>query len=157
MWIFAREPDGGWTRVKVLDFALESRSYYIHDLEPGRVYRAEVHVVDRHGRERLVPRSSNEMMLPPVGPSPLVDDRFMRILWSEPMQRLLRNSRAGGPFPEDVRQQLARLSDWSRFAGRVWGGSAGGMGGRPFSATSSPSLPPSSPSSPWGPSDGEDR
>jgi len=154
MWIFAREPDGGWTRVKVLDFALESHSYYVHDLEPGRTYRAEIHVVDRQGRDRLVPRSSNEMMLPPVGPSPVVDDRFMRILWSEPLQRLLRSSRAGGPFPEDVRQQLARLSDWSRFAGRVWGGSAGGMGGRPFSPTSSPSLPPSSPSSPWGWSDG---
>ena len=155
MWIFAREPDGGWTRVKVLDFALESRSYYIHELEPGRIYRAEIHLVDRQGRERLVPRSSNEMMLPPVGPSPVVDDRFMRILWSEPLQRLLRGSRAGGPFPEDMRQQLARLSDWSRFAGRVWGGSAGGMGGRPFSATSAPSSP-SSPAAPWGGSDGED-
>ena len=155
LWIFAREPDGAWTRVRVLDFALESRSYYIHDLEPGRVYRAEIHVVDRQGRERLVPRGSNEMMLPPVGPSPIIDDRFMKILWSEPLQRLLRESRSGGSFPEDVRQQLARLSDWSRFAGRVWGGSAGGMGGRPFSATSSPSLPPSSPSSPWGSRDGE--
>lgn len=157
MWVFAREPDGGWTRVRILDFALESRSYYIHDLEPGRIYRAEVHVVDRQGRERLVPRSSNEVMLPPIGPSAVVDDRFMRILWSEPLQQLLRKARAGGPFPEDVRQQLARLSDWSRFAGRVWGGSAGGMGGRPFSASSSPSLAPSSPSSPWGSSDGEDH
>ena len=156
MWIFAREPDGGWTRVKILDFALESRSYYIHELEPGRVYRAEIHLVDRQGRDRHVPRSSNEMMLPPVGPSPVVDDRFMRILWSEPLQRLLRGSRAGGPFPEDVRQQLARLSDWSRFAGRVWGGSAGGMGGRPFSPPSAPSSP-SSPAAPWGGSDGEDR
>jgi hypothetical protein len=145
LWIFAREPDGGWTRVRVLDFALESRSYYIHDLEPGRIYRAEVHVVDRQGREKLVPRGSNEMMLPPVGPSPIIDDRFMRILWSEPLQRLLRDTRAGGAFPEDVRQQLARLSDWSRFAGRVWGGSGGMGGGRPFSATSSPSRP-SSPS-----------
>jgi hypothetical protein len=156
MWVFAREPDGGWTRVRVLDFALESRSYYIHELEPGRIYRAEIHLVDRQGRERLVPRTSNEMMLPPVGPSPVVDDRFMRILWSEPLQRLLRSSRAGGPFPEDVRQQLARLSDWSRFAGRVWGGSAGGMGGRPFSPTSAPSSP-SSPTAPWGWSDGEDH
>lgn len=157
LWVFAREPDGGWTRVRVLEFALESRSYYVHDLEPGRVYRVEIHAVDRQGRERLVPRASNEMMLPPVGPSAVIDDRFMRILWSESLQRLLREARAGGPFPEDVRQQLARLSDWSRFAGRVWGGSAGGMGGRPFSATSSPSLPPSSPSSPWGHNDGEGR
>lgn len=149
IWVFASEPDGRWTRVRVVDFALESRSYYLHDLDPGRVYRAEIHVVDRHGREKLVPRVSNAMMLPPVGPSPIIDDRFMRILWSEPLQRLLRDARPGAPFPDDVRAQLARLSDWSRFSGRVWGGSAGGMGGRPFSPTSSPSQP-SSPSSPWG-------
>lgn len=155
LWVFVREPDGAWTRVRVVEFALESRSYYLHDLEPGRVYRAEIHVVDRQGRERLVPRGSNEMMLPTVGPSPIIDDRFMRILWSEPLQRLAREPRAGGPFPEDVRQQLGRLSDWSRFAGRVWGVSAGGMGGRPFSPTSSPSAPPSSPSSPWGNGGGE--
>jgi uncharacterized protein len=94
-------------------------------------------------------------MLPPVGLSAIIDDRFMRILWSEPLQHLLREPRPGAPFPEDVRAQLARLSDWSRFAGRVWGGSAGGMGGRPFSPTSSPSVP-TSPSSPWSRTDGED-
>ncbi len=156
IWVFASEPDGRWTRIRVVDFALESRSYYVHDLDPGRVYRAEIHVVDRHGREKLVPRVSNEMMLPPVGPSPIIDDRFMRILWSEPLQRLLREAHPGTPFPDDVRAQLARLSDWSRFSGRVWGGSAGGMGGRPFSPTSSPSAP-SSPSSPWGGSGGGQR
>jgi uncharacterized protein len=156
LWVFAREPDGRWTRVRALDFALESRSYYIHDLEPGRVYRAEIHVIDRLGKDKLLPKASNEMMLPPVGPSPIIDDRFMRILWSEPLQRLLREAHPGGPFPDDVRAQLARLSDWSRFAGRVWGGSAGGMGGRPFSPVSAPSSP-SSPSSPWGRSDGEGR
>ncbi len=155
LWIFARGTDGGWSRVRTVDFALESRSYYVHDLEPSGVYRAEIHVVDRLGKDRLLAQPSNEMMLPPVGLSPIIDDRFMRILWSEPLQRLLRETRPGAPFPEDVRAQLARLSDWSRFAGRVWGGSAGGMGGRPFSPTSSPSVP-TSPSSPWGRTDGED-
>src|SRR6266542_1200293 len=152
--LFAPRPDGRWTRIRAVDFALESRSYYIHDLEPGRVYRAEIHVVDRQGRDKLLAKASNEMMLPPVGPSPVIDDRFMRILWSEPLQRLLREAHPGGPFPDDVRAQLARLSDWSRFAGRVWGGSAGGMGGRPFSPASAPSSP-SPPSSPWGRTDGE--
>jgi uncharacterized protein len=151
LWIFLRDPDGRWTRLRTLDFALESRSYYVHDLEPGRVYRAEIHIVDPQGREKLVPRASNEMMLPPVGPSPIIDDRFMRILWSEPLQRLLREAHPGSPFPDEVRAQLARLSDWSRFGGRLWGGSAGGMGGRPFS----PTAAPSSPSSSWSRSDGE--
>jgi hypothetical protein len=159
VWLFARERDGNWTRVRTIDFALESRSYYVHDLEPGRVYRAEIHIVDAHGRQNLLPSKSNEMMLPPVGPSPIIDDRFMRILWSEPLQRLLRQTYAGGPFSHELREQLMRLSDWSRFGGGSWGGSgvgmagmgegAGGMGGRPFSPTSSPSAS-SSGTWPWG-------
>ena len=58
-----------------------ARGYYVHDLDAGRVYRAEIHAVDARGRERLVGRPSNEMMLPPLGPSPVVDDRFIRIPW----------------------------------------------------------------------------
>jgi hypothetical protein len=164
LWVFVREPSGAWTKVRALDFALESRSYYIHDLEPGRVYRAEIHVVDRAGRERLLPKASNEMMLPAVGPSPIIDDRFMRILWGEPLQRLMRESRPGGPFPDDIRAQLARLSDWSRFQGTAGGGSAsasaageaaGGIGGRP----TSPWVRPTSGGfpSPWGGKGGEGR
>jgi hypothetical protein len=155
LWIFALGSDGAWRRVRAIDFALESRSYYVHDLEPNDVYRAEIHVVDRHGADRLVARPSNEMMLPPSGPSPIVEDRILRILWGEPLQRLLRDPHPGAPFPEDVRSQLARLSDWSRFVGRPAGASAGGMGGRP----SSPGSPPFSPSpSPSGShADGEGR
>ncbi|HET9595630.1 MAG TPA: DUF4912 domain-containing protein, partial [Anaeromyxobacteraceae bacterium] len=161
IWVFAQERDGGWTRVRVLDFALESRSYYVHDLDAGRVYRAEIHVVDRTGRDRLLPRSSNLMMLPAVGPSPIIDDRFMRILWAEPLQRLLARAQAGGHFPEDVREELARLSDWSRFqaqggsSGGVGGVLGGGMGGRPSSPWMRPTSS-SSPSSPWGRPGGED-
>ncbi|MFL5300298.1 MAG: DUF4912 domain-containing protein [Anaeromyxobacteraceae bacterium] len=172
LWIYAREASGGWTKVREVDFALESRSYYIHDLDPGGVYRAEIHVVDRAGRAKLLPRSSNEMMLPPLGPSPVIDDRFMRILWSEPLQRLLRDARPGGAFPEDVRAQLARLSDWSRFQSSAGGGvesaagglgaagagagasSAGGIGGRPTSPWVRPS---SSGMGPWGGTDGKGR
>jgi len=165
LWIFVREASGAWTRLRTLDFALESRSYYVHDLEPGRVYRAEIHVVDRGGKDKILPRASNEMMLPQVGPSPVIDDRFMRILWGDPLQRLLRETKPGGAFPEEVRAQLARLSDWSRFQSTVGGGGqsagggaaaggAGGIGGRP----SSPWLRPSSaPSSPWGGRSGEGR
>jgi uncharacterized protein len=175
LWIYAREPSGAWTKVREVDFALESRSYYIHDLHPGRIYRAEIRVVDRAGRTKLLPRTSNEMMLPPVGPSPVIDDRFMRILWSEPLQRLLRAAIPGGAFPEDVRAQLARLSDWSRFQSSAGGGvesaaggfgaagpgaggggasGAGGIGGRPTSPWVRPS---SSGMGPWGGKDGEGR
>jgi hypothetical protein len=145
IWVFAGLPGGGWERVRVLGFALESRGWYVHDLDPGRVYRAEIHLVDRN-QDRLLPRPSNAVMLPPVGPSPLVDDRFARILWSQHLAGWLAEWRAGGPFADDLRDQLARLSDWSRFGGGVSSGGAGGAGGR----VGSPSGPPGSPSSPWG-------
>ncbi len=145
LWIFSRGPGGGLERIRALDFALESRGFYVHDLEPGRAYLAEVHAVDSRGRDRRVGAPSNEIALPAVGPSPLVDDRFALIPWELPLSRWLKEVRRGGPFSEELRALLARLSDWSRFAGRTWGGSAGGMGGRPFSPTGGPSSPDHSP------------
>ncbi|WP_248345526.1 DUF4912 domain-containing protein [Anaeromyxobacter paludicola] len=147
LWVFGQRADGGWDRVRTMEFALESRSFYVHDLEPGRVYRAEVHLLDRRGQERALSQPSNDVLLPPFGPSPILDDRFARIPWGESLIRWLRQSVAGGAFSPDLRAQLARLSDWSRFGpGKTWGGSgssgAGGMGGRPSS--------PGSPNGPWG-------
>lgn len=143
LWVYARA-GGGWERVRTIDFALEARGYYVHDLDPGRVYRAEIHAVDRYGHERLLGRPSNEMMLPPLGQSAIIDDRFIRIPWDMPLGKLLGPGHAGGPFSEEARALLARLSDWSRFSARG-GGSAGGMGGRP----TSPGM--TSPSSPFAP------
>jgi hypothetical protein len=154
--VSVRESGGEWATARTIEFALESRSYYVHDLASGRVYRAEIHLVDRAGRDALLARPSNEIQLPPAGPSLVVDDRFMYLPWGEPLKRLLREARPGGPFSEELRAQLSRLSDWSRFAGRAWGGwggSAGGMGGRPFSPVSSPS----SPAGAWGRPDGKGR
>jgi len=117
----------GWDQVRSIEFAIESRGFYVHDLDPGRVYRAEIHAVDRRGTSRPVGRGSNEMMLPPLGPSPVIDDRFIRIPWDMPLGRLLGPGHAGGPFSDEARALLARLSDWSRFGGG--GGSIGGIGG----------------------------
>lgn len=151
LWIYVKTEGGAWERARVLDLALESRSWYVHDLEPGRTYRAEIHLVDAR-EDRLLPRASNEMQLPPAGPSPIVDDRYARLRWEEHLARWLAEWRRGGPFAEELRRQLLSLSDWSRFAGETWGGaSAGGMGGRP----SSPAGPPGSPSGPPGPRGGE--
>ena len=148
--IFARS-GAGWDPVRTSDFALESRGFYVHDLEPGRVYRAEIHAVDRSGQSRRLGRGSNEMMLPPLGPSPVIDDRFIRIPWEVPLGRLLGPGHAGGPFSDEARALLARLSDWSRFAARPGAGSAGGPGGRPTSPGAWPSSPGvSSPTSPFG-------
>ncbi|HEY6104597.1 MAG TPA: DUF4912 domain-containing protein [Anaeromyxobacteraceae bacterium] len=140
LWVFGRAGEG-LERVRTLEFALEARSFYVHDLEPGRAYLAEVHAVDGRGQERRLGSPSNEVTLPAAGVSALVDDRFARIPWDLPLSRWLKEIRRGGPFSEELRALLARLSDWSRFAGRTWGGSAGGMGGRPFSPTGGPSSP----------------
>jgi len=142
IWLFA-EAGERWDRLRTLEFALESRGFYLHDLEPGRTYRAEIHAIDGRGHERLVGRSSNAVRLPPVGPSPIIDDRFARIPWDMPLGRLLGPGHPGGPFSDEARALLARLSDWTRFAGGTWG-SAGGMGGRPFSPTSPPGGRPGS-------------
>jgi hypothetical protein len=140
IWIFARSGEG-WDRVRTIEFALESRGYYVHDLEPGRVYRAEIHAVDRLGRSRPLGQPSSAIGLPTVGPSPLVDDRFIRIPWELPLGGMLGPGHAGAPFPEEARERLAQLSDWGRFTARAWGGSAGLPGERPSSPTGAPSSP----------------
>jgi hypothetical protein len=144
IWLFAQRA-ADWERVRVEPFALEARSWYLHDLEPGLAYRAEIHISDGR-QQRLLPRPSNAVRLPPAGPSPVVDDRFARIDWDVHLAQWLRQWRAGAPFSDELREHLARLGDWSRFGSGAGGGSAGGMGGRP----SSPQVAPGSPSSPWG-------
>jgi len=156
IWVFAEQD--GWQHVRTLECALESRGYYVHDLEPGRRYRAEIHVVDRRGQERLLGHSSNATGLPPLGASGLVDDRFVLIPWDLPLGALLGPGTPGGPFSEGLRALLARLSDWSRLQGGAGGGGTGGTGGRPTSLGGPPvGGGPSSPSSPFGPFGGERR
>jgi hypothetical protein len=65
--------------LRVIDVALESRSYYIHGMPPGHPYRVEVHFVGSNGRSRRIGHSSNRVTLPPVGPSADTSVRFMRL------------------------------------------------------------------------------
>jgi hypothetical protein len=67
-----------------VDFALEARSWYFHDLSPGRAYQAELtsHAID--GQVRRIGEPSNLVKLPTEGLSPVVDDRFLRIPWEVP-------------------------------------------------------------------------
>ena len=67
-----------------VDFALEARSWYFHDLRAGRTYHAELmsHAID--GQVRRIGCASNKVRLPPEGPSHLTDDRFLRIAWEVP-------------------------------------------------------------------------
>jgi hypothetical protein len=141
LWVFARSDR--WVRVRVVDVALEARGWYVHDLEPGLPYRAELHVIGPDGRDRLLPGPSIGTTLPPQGPSPLIDDRFATLPWDVPLPKLMGPGVPGGPFSEEARTLLARLSGWDRF-----GHSRAGSG---------PTSPPGGPSSPSGPPGREGR
>jgi len=141
LWVFAGA--GGGERVRVVEVALEARGWYIHDLEPGRAYRAELHVIGADGQDRLLPGPSFATALPPQGPSDVVDDRFASLPWDVPLPKLMGPGVPGGPFSEEARSLLARLSGWDRF-----GHSHAGAG---------PTSPPGGPSSPAGPFGGRGR
>jgi uncharacterized protein len=133
LWLFAK--GAGWERVQAVDFAFEAHGWYLHGLEPGRQYRVEIHVVDGHGADRLLPQVSNAVALPPLGPSEVLDDRFVEIPFEAPLPKQVGPGHEGGPFSEELRTLLARLSDWARFQGSSPSSppGAGGMGGRPTS------------------------
>lgn len=65
--------------VREADFALESRSFYLHGLPAGRPYRVEAHFVARDGRSRRIGHSTNRVTLPPEGPSSDTSVRYMRV------------------------------------------------------------------------------
>jgi hypothetical protein len=111
---------GEWEHLRTVDLALESRGFYVHDLEPGRNYRGELVSVSEDGRERPLGSPSNEVALPSSGPSPVVDDRFALIPWDLPLDGWLREVRSGGSFPDELRALLARLSAGTRPAAPAW-------------------------------------
>jgi len=118
--VLALRGDGEWETVRVAEFALESRGFYVHDLEPGRTYRGVIVAVSVDGRERLVGEPSNEVALPSSGPSPVVDDRYATIPWDLPLDGTLREARIAGAFPEEIRAMLARLSRGMKPRAPAW-------------------------------------
>jgi hypothetical protein len=134
LWVYARAGDG-WERVRRIEVALESRGYYVHGVDAGRTYRAELRVVDRAGGERLLGPGSGEAGLPRGAPSPIVDDRFVLVPWDQPLGPPLGPGHPGGEFPPDAREALARLSGWPGEAG------AGRDALRPWSPDGTPRGP----------------
>lgn len=112
--------------VRELDFAFESKSFYIHNLPPGRIYRIEAHFVGSDGRTRRVGRSTNVVALPGVGPSSDTTVRLLRIPWDLPLSRLRQLLKDGtltlteleGEF-EDLtgRHALPSSASWPRRPG----------------------------------------
>lgn len=102
----------GEHRVRDLDFALESGSYYVTDLSPGERYEVEIVFVGDEG-ERRVGRS-NPVVLPNFGPSPWVDDRFATLPWEARLggARLFE----GAPW-EDFGEESEALGAWAQRGG----------------------------------------
>lgn len=65
--------------VREEEISLESRSFYIHGLMPGRPYRVEAHFTGRDGRSRRIGGSTRPISLPRTGPSPDTSVRFIRV------------------------------------------------------------------------------
>ncbi len=69
----------GEQMIRELECTLHDRSWYFHGLQPGLRYRVELVAVDRNGHSERIGPSSNTVTLPPGTPSPLIDDRFVRL------------------------------------------------------------------------------
>ncbi len=134
--VYARAGEG-WEPVHRAELALESRGYYVHGLDAGRTYRAELRVVDRAGHERRFGPASTAVELPADGPSPTVDDLFVRLPWDQPLGPPVGPGWRRGELPPEARDELARLSSW--------GDGEAGHG----------ALRPSSPGGPGGEGEGE--
>lgn len=107
----------GAHRVRDLDFALESTSYYVSELSPGESYQAEIVCIGANGERRLGERS-NAVRLPNFGPAAWTDDRFATLPWDVRLPRGLHAVVEPFPFPDS--EALAQGSRTRRGASESW-------------------------------------
>lgn len=69
----------GEQMVRELECTLNDRSWYFHGLQPGLTYRVELVAIGADGDVMRIGPSSNTVQLPSDAPSPLIDDRFIRL------------------------------------------------------------------------------
>jgi hypothetical protein len=81
--------------IRAVDVALESRSWYLTALAPGRRIHVELHAVGADGQSRRIGPASNEVTLPPDDISADTTVRFMRVDWDAPLNRLKDHLRTG--------------------------------------------------------------
>lgn len=74
--------------VRRLDVALESRSFYLHGLEPAQHYRVELCALGADGMLRRIAKASNTVQLPSDAVSTDRSVRMMRVPWGLPLGRL---------------------------------------------------------------------
>lgn len=108
----------GAHRVRDIDFALESGSYYINDLSPGERYEAEIVVIGENGERRLG-RRSNSVALPHFGPSSWAEDRFATLPIDTALPQGL--DAFERPLPPELEEELAgRWGSLRQGASEAW-------------------------------------
>ncbi len=100
----------GESLVRELDFALESKSFYLHGLAPGRPYRVEAHWVGEDGRSHRLGPSTNLVALPQLGASRETSVRFLRIPWTMPLRLLRQYLREGRARIEQLAGEVEYLA-----------------------------------------------
>lgn len=105
----------GESLVREAEVALESRSFYVHGLTPGRRYRVEAHWVGLDGRSKLIGRAKDEVELP-TGDDVLQPGaaRFVELRWDQPLGRLEPGLAARRVMSNEEAEELARKIPRSR-------------------------------------------
>jgi hypothetical protein len=75
----------GDTLIREQAFSLDSGSFFLSELAPGQTYRVECFVRGADGRTGPLRLVSNEVELPPEGPSPSLDVQVMNVPWNAPL------------------------------------------------------------------------
>jgi len=91
------------------EVAIESRSFYVHGLRPGRRYRVEAHWVGVDGISKMIGRSQGEVELPAA------DDvlrpgeaRFAELHWDQPLASLGARLGAARTLSQQEAEEFAR-------------------------------------------------
>ncbi len=113
-WELASAPDTDRAVLRVVrgdaverevSVSLQTRGTSIKDLAPGEQYRVELSVGD--GEAGVSLGTSNAVVLPPRGPSPIERDRFVQLGAPEPRPEA---SEPGDGFASERRDELLSLS-----------------------------------------------
>lgn len=98
--------------VREVEFAPETRRFYLHDLPAGRTYRLEAHLITADGAERRV-GEARLVTLPGEGPVKSAEVRFLKLPWHLALSRLREYLRDGRAQVEVVQGREA-FTAWIR-------------------------------------------